>query len=202
MKTANLAPLAAFAISPADIRLFNGVATIVDEPGFAAALTALIRKKIHLPQQSAADIERQIKEKADALTAKTRWQPSAADLQQGRAQMLEEFNTPNNLPLAQFAKLANKSRQQLYKDVAAKRLLALSVGKRGLRIPDWQLDPDQLELTRRLLTKAEGVDEWTLFHALSLPMDALQGKAAVEAVRKSNIDKVLSAVLNDLGFHD
>ncbi|MEN9865460.1 MAG: hypothetical protein RL748_1050, partial [Pseudomonadota bacterium] len=104
--------------------------------------------------------------------------------------------------LAQYAHLANKSRQQLYKDVAARRLLALSVGSRGLRIPDWQLAPDALELTRQLLAKAGTIDEWTLFHALSEPYEALQNQSPVVAVSKANLDQVLATVFNKLGLID
>ena len=39
--------------------------------------------------------------------------------------LLETFNQPHNLPPAEFAKLADKSRQQIYKDIDAGRLLAL-----------------------------------------------------------------------------
>src|SRR3546814_7569787 len=42
---------------------------------------------------------------------------------------LEAFNQPHNLPPAEFAKLADKSRQQIYKDILARRLLALNVGR-------------------------------------------------------------------------
>lgn len=202
-----LAPATGFNISHDDIQRFNGVATISDEMGFASTLTAFILEKFQsikspAPGNPEADLPTQLQTRAKALRAETRWQASASELQHGRVQMLKEFNTPNNLPLAQFAKLANKSRQQIYKDVAAKRLLALSVGSRGLRIPDWQLDPLRLELTRSLLAKAVDIDEWTVFHALSLPLETLQGKSAVEALHKSNFDAVLSSVLNDLGVID
>ncbi len=202
-----LAPASGFNLSHDDIQRFNGVATILDEAGFARTLTAFILEKFQsikspAPSNPEADLLTQLQTRAKALRAETRWQADARQLQRARVQMLKEFNTPNNLPLAQFAKLANKSRQQIYKNVAAKRLLALVLGSRGLRIPDWQLDPMRLELTRRLMAKAVDIDEWTVFHALALPLDSLQGKSAVEALHKSNFDAVLSTVLNDLGLID
>ncbi|MEG6992986.1 integrase, partial [Pseudomonas aeruginosa] len=65
--------------------------------------------------------------KAAALRADTRWAPNETDVQRGRAVLLETFNQPHNLPPAEFAKLADKSRQQIYKDILARRLLALNV---------------------------------------------------------------------------
>ncbi len=49
--------------------------------------------------------------------------------------LLETFNQPHNLPPAEYAKLADKSRQQIYKDILARRLLALNVGPRGQNCP-------------------------------------------------------------------
>ena len=71
------------------------------------------------------------------LRADTRWAPNETDVQRGRAVLLETFNQPHNLPPAEFAKLADKSRQQIYKDILARRLLALNVGPRGQKLPDW-----------------------------------------------------------------
>jgi hypothetical protein len=206
LKFARSAPPAAPVISRDDVQRFHSVATIRDEAGFVAALVELYLEKIPFAESkpapdAKADLRAKLESKAAALKAETTWTPTVTELQRGRAQMLKEFNTPQNLLLAKFATLANKSRQQVYKDIAAKRLLALSVGTRGQRIPDWQLDADCLELTRRALAKADDVDEWTLFHALSEPLDSLAGKSPVEAVGKSNLHIVLSAVLNTLGFH-
>jgi hypothetical protein len=206
VKLAHFTQAFAPSVSREDLERFSGFATIRDEIGFADTLRAFIIEKSPAAkgkstQGPAPDIMTRLREKVSALTAERAWEPSETDLQRGRAQMLREFNTPKNLPLARFAKLANKSRQQVYNDVAAKRLLSISIGSRGQRIPDWQLDGAALDLTQKLLAKAEGVDEWTLFHAMTSPMESLRGKSAVEAANKSNLDKVLSAVLNDLGIH-
>ena len=140
-------------------------------------------------------------QEADALKARVSWKPSSTDMTRGRQVLLKEFSRAQNLPLAEFAKLAHKSRQQIYKDIAARRLLALNVGVRGQRLPDWQLDPVKMKLTQEVLAKADDVDAWTLFHKLSEPIEGLQGQSPLRAVRRGNIDGVVRAVLNALGIH-
>jgi hypothetical protein len=135
------------------------------------------------------------------LESPQRWQPSDTSLQQGRAMLLQDFTQPRNLPLPVFVKLAHKSRQQIYKDITARRLLALSVGKRGLRLPDWQLQDASLALTRAVLARAVDVDAWTLYRALSAPSAAFDGRSPVEAVRPGSVEKVSATVLDALGLH-
>ncbi len=77
--------------------------------------------------------------------------------------MLEVYESPHNLPITTFAKLAGKSRDQVSREIKVKRLLTLSLGNRGTggqSIPDWQLDPQCQDLTRTLLKQAEDVDSW------------------------------------------
>lgn len=90
--------------------------------------------------------------------------------------MLRVFEEPQNLPLAWFAQLARKSRQQIYKDLSA----------HPRRLPEWQLDPMRLRLTQQVLKQAADLDPWTLFHALSGPLEALAGRSPVEAVTAGN----------------
>lgn len=208
-KSARFVSVAPTSVSHDDVQRFSSAATIHDEAAFARSLSEFLEAKnrVRLLKpgylvDDTAKIRAELKEKASALQAEDSWRPSVTELQRGRLHMLKEFNAPQNLPLARFAALANKSRQQIYKDVAAKRLLSLSVGKRGQRIPDWQLDGVRSELTRRLLVKASAVDEWTLFHALSEPLESLNGKRPIDLVNKSNMDHVLSAMLTSLGVHD
>lgn len=193
-------------ISEVDVQRFSNFVTIRDLKGFTAALTEFYREKIpfavidskRIPK---SELRAHLAREAASLSADKTWAPTATDLQRGRAQLLSEFNTPQNLPLAKFATLANKSRQQIYKDVKAKRLLALSIGSRGQRIPDWQLEANGLELTRQILATVPDVDEWTLFHALSEPLDALHGKSPIKAANKVTMNKIVSLVLNSLGVH-
>ena len=176
---------------------------INDGPTFRRELEELVRASASQPgvaivEDSVVEVLRQ---KAAGLKAETRWEPSATEFQRGRALLLHEFTQSQNLPLAEFARLAHKSRQQIYKDIAARRLLALNVGVRRQRLPDWQLDPTRLQLTRAVLAKAGNVDAWTVFHALSDPMDGLEGQSPVNVVRPGNVDAVADAVLSVLGIH-
>jgi hypothetical protein len=191
-------------VTAAEIRRFDKAVTVRDQRAFLTELDRLVREKIAAAKQAAGVEERDVmalQYKAAALRADTPWQPSAGDIQRGRAALLHEFEQPHNLPLTEFARLAHKSRQQIYKDIAARRLLALDVGRRGQRLPDWQLDPAALQLTQALLAGAQDVDAWTLYHALSLPADALDGRSPVRTVQRGNVDAVAGVVLSSLGLH-
>jgi len=45
--------------------------------------------------------------------------------------MLAIYEAPTNLPLPAFARLAGKSRDQINRDIKARRILSLSLGNRG-----------------------------------------------------------------------
>lgn len=145
-------------------------------------------------------LEQTLMRKAAALRAQTRWMPNETDIQRGRAALLEMFNMPHNLPLAAFADLAGKSRQQIYKDIQARRLLTLNVGPRGQKLPDWQLDPVKQQLTQTVLQKAGDIDHWTIYRALSEPLEGLGGCSPVDVVTHGTIDTVTEAVFNVLGI--
>lgn len=76
--------------------------------------------------------------------------------------MLKTYEALLNLSVVQFAKLAGKSRDQINREIKAGKLLALSVGNRGQRIPDWQLDPVKGRLVQAVLQQARGGDSWRL----------------------------------------
>ena len=126
--------------------------------------------------------------------------PTDVDVQRGRAELIREFERPHNLPLADFVRLAHKSRQQIYKDIAARRLLALDVGRRGQRIPDWQLQAPGLQLTRAVLQAADDVDAWTVYRALAEPSEALGGQSPAASVNRGNVDATARVVLASLGI--
>jgi hypothetical protein len=190
-------------VTAAEIRRFDKAVTVRDQRAFLAELDRLVREKIAAAQQAAGVEERDVmalQYKAAALKADAPWQPSAGDIQRGRAALLREFEQPHNLPLTEFARLAHKSRQQIYKDIAARRLLALDVGRRGQRLPDWQLDPAALQLTQALLAGAQDVDAWTLYHALSAPMPTLDGQVPVKAVQRGHVEALARRLLDGLGL--
>ena len=192
--------------TPADLHRFEGAARIKDPVAFAAALDAFIQEKVESAGEAAADqsaLAATLVKKAQALRADAPWSPAPTDIQRGRQVMLKAFDNPQNLPLPEFAQLAHKSRQQIYKDLAAQppRLLALSVGPRRQRLPDWQLDPLRLRLTQEVLRAADDIDNWTVYRALSEPLDGLRGRAPIEAVSAANLPDVVKAVRNALGVH-
>ena len=192
-----------------EVRRFSDIVEIRDAQAFAAELEAFVQERIEsveLPPSLEIPIEvetmdQALARKAAALRADTRWMPRETEIQRGRAAMLEAFEQPHNLPLPDFARLANKSRQQIYKDIEARRLLALNVGPRGRRLPDWQLDPVKQRLTQIVLQAASEVDAWTLYRALSEPLEGLAGRSPGEAVAADSVDDVAKAVFNVLGVH-
>ena len=115
-----------------DVRRFADTVEIRDATAFAAELQAFVHERVEavtLPANLQGEtVGQALARKAAALRADTRWAPNETDVQRGRAVLLETFNQPHNLPPAEFAKLADKSRQQIYKDILARRLLALKRG--------------------------------------------------------------------------
>ena len=188
-----------------DVRRFSDTVEIRDPRAFAAELQAFMQERlaaVELPSSMEVEtVEQTVARKAAALRASTRWAPGETDIQRGREALLEAFEQPHNLAVTEFARLAHKSRQQIYKDIEARRLLALNVGPRGQKLPDWQLDPVKQRLTLTLLQGAARVDAWTLYRALSEPLEGLAGRSPVEAVTGDSVDEVARAVFNVLGIH-
>jgi len=186
-----------------DVRRFADTVEIRDAPAFADELQAFINERVEavkLPVNLEGEtLEQALARKAATLRSDARWAPGETDIQRGRAVLLEIFNQPHNLPIPEFAKLANKSRQQIYKDILARRLLALNVGSRGQKLPDWQLDPVKKQLTQTVLQEGEGIDHWTIYRALSEPLEGLGGRSPVDAVTHGTIDDIAVAVFNVLG---
>lgn len=190
------------------VRRFSASVEIRDARAFAAELQAFVHERVEavslppsLEMPLVETTEQTLARRAAALRASTRWVPGETDIQRGRAAMLDAFDQPHNLPLPEFARLANKSRQQIYKDIDARRLLALNVGPRGQKLPDWQLDPVKQRLTQAVLQGAVEVDNWTLYRALSEPLESLDARSPVEAVTADSVSEVARAVLNVLSIH-
>lgn len=186
-----------------DVQRFADTVEIRDATAFAAELQAFVHERVEavkLPTDLELETMKQaLEHKAGALRAKTSWTPNETDVQRGRALLLETFNQPHNLTPPNYAKLADKSRQQIYKDIGARRLLALNVGPRGQKLPDWQLDPVKQQLTQIVLQEAEDIDIWTVYRALSEPLEGLRGRSPVDAVTPATINVVAEAVFNVLG---
>jgi hypothetical protein len=188
-----------------DLRRFSAAVEIRDARAFVAELQAFLHERVEAVKRpagfDAATVEQSLARKAAALRASTRWAPGDTDIQRGRVALLASYEQPHHLPLPEFARLANKSRQQIYRDIEARRLLALSVGPRGQKLPDWQLDPVKRQLTQIVLQAVEEIDAWTLYRALSEPLEALNERSPVEAVTANSIDDVARLVFNVLGVH-
>lgn len=191
-------------VTEEDVRRFSPAVDIRDASAFAGELQRFLQERVEameLPAYLDDTVNRTLAGKAAALRANTRWTPGETEIQRGRTTLLEAFDLPHNLPLPDFARLANKSRQQIYKDIGARRLLALSVGPRGQKLPDWQLDPVKQRLTQTVLEGTEGIDNWTLYRTLSEPLEGLDGRSPIDAVAVQSVDAVVKAVFNVLGVH-
>jgi len=114
--------------------------------------------------------------------------PRLSEVQRERLQVLETFEAPHNLSVADYAKLAGKSRRWITYEVQAGNLLAIHMGNRGQRVPDWQLDPLKRRLVQSVLKQMpRGIDAWNIYHALLHGYDELGGRPAIEAVRPANV---------------
>lgn len=117
-----------------------------------------------------------------------------SDIQRERMELFDVFEAPHNLPVAAFAKMAGKSRRWISYEIKAGNLLALIVGNRGQRVPDWHLDPLKHELIQSVLKLTRGADPWQIYHALLQPRSMLRGRSALEGVTAGNLDKLVMAV--------
>ena len=117
-----------------------------------------------------------------------------SDLQRERMELVDVFEAPHNLPVAEYAKMAGKSRRWISYEIKAGNLLALNLGNRGQRVPDWHLDPVKHALIQAVLKLTRGADPWQIYHALLQPRAMLRGRSALESVTATNLDKLIMAV--------
>ncbi|VFR36341.1 Integrase [plant metagenome] len=121
--------------------------------------------------------------------------PRPSQLQRERNELLDLFNAPHNLRVVDYAKLAGKSRRWISYEIQARNVLALSVGHRGLRVPDWQLDPLKGRLVRTVLGRlSAGIDSWQIYHALTQPHDQLEGRSPIQSVAPANFQRVAGLI--------
>lgn len=121
--------------------------------------------------------------------------PRLSEARRERLQILEVFEAPHNLSVADYAKLAGKSRRWITYEVQASNLLAIHMGNRGQRVPDWQLDPLKRRLVQSVLKQMpRGIDTWDIYHALLHCYDELGGRPAIEAVRPTNLHHAVRLV--------
>jgi hypothetical protein len=153
------------ASSPLTIRL-EGTASLPEAVG--AASTSLVYDVAAAPNRVLAPSN------AEAVVAclgtSEEWavketEPAISDIQRERHAMLAAYEAPTNLTVPEFARLAGKSREQVSREIKAGQLLAIGLGNRGLRVPDWQLDAVRLVQTQTILAAAKG--PWEAFWDLS-----------------------------------
>lgn len=129
--------------------------------------------------------------------------PRLSEVQRERLQLLEMFEAPHNLSVADYAKLAGKSRRWITYEIQAGNLLSIHMGNRGQRVPDWQLDPLKRRLVQSVLKQLpRGIDTWDIYHALLRSYDALGARAAIEAVCATNLQlaaRLVAAQCMDVG---
>ncbi|MGX1186573.1 integrase [Pseudomonas sp. F-14 TE3623] len=125
--------------------------------------------------------------------------PQMSEIQRERAEMLVTYEASSNLPLLVFARLAGKSRDQVNRDIKARRLLSLSLGNRGQRIPDWQLDPLRHKLVLAVLMRSPDADAWRLYRALCKPHERLKGRSPIDVLTLENFDVTARIVCTALG---
>jgi len=121
-----------------------------------------------------------------------------SDIQRERAEMLATFEASSNLPLLVFARLAGKSRDQINRDIKARRLLSLNLGNRGQRIPDWQLDPLRHKLVLAVLMRSPDANAWRLYGALCKPHERLKGRSPIDVLTPENFDVTVRIVFSAL----
>ncbi|WP_312483781.1 tyrosine-type recombinase/integrase [Stutzerimonas nitrititolerans] len=121
-------------------------------------------------------------------------EPEISAIQREREEMLAMYESPNNLPVPLFGKLAGKSKDQINRELKAGKLLSISLGNRGQRVPDWQLVPLKHKLARVLMTQCPQADSWELYRMLTRPHPDLGDRAAIDMVTPSNLGVVVQVI--------
>ena len=121
-------------------------------------------------------------------------EPEVSAIQREREEMLAIYESPNNLPVPLFGKLAGKSKDQINRELKAGKLLSISLGNRGQRVPDWQLVPLKHKLARVLMTQCPQADSWELYRMLTRPHPDLGDRAAIDMVTPSNLGVVVQVI--------
>ncbi len=124
-------------------------------------------------------------------------EPEVSAIQREREEMLAIYESPNNLPVPLFGKLAGKSKDQINRELKAGKLLSISLGNRGQRVPDWQLVPLKHRLAQVLINQCPHADSWDLYRMLTQPHPDLGDRAAIDAVTPTNVPAVIRVIMGD-----
>ncbi|MFW4642839.1 tyrosine-type recombinase/integrase [Pseudomonas aeruginosa] len=128
-------------------------------------------------------------------------EPEVSAIQREREEMLAIYESPNNLPVPLFGKLAGKSKDQINRELKAGKLLSISLGNRGQRVPDWQLVPLKHKLAQVLMNQCPHADSWDLYRMLTQPHPDLGDRAAIDAVTPTNVPAIIRVLMGDYQHH-
>lgn len=113
-------------------------------------------------------------------------EPQVSEIQREREEMLTIYESPSSLPVPLFAKLAGKSKDQVNRELKAGKLLSISIGNRGQRVPDWQLVPLKLKLAQVMLSRVTQADAWELYYLLTKPTQGCMiGRPSISSRRRT-----------------
>ncbi len=129
-------------------------------------------------------------------------EPEVSAIQREREEMLAIYESPNSLPVPLFGKLAGKSKDQINRELKAGKLLAISLGNRGQRVPDWQLVPLKHRLAQVLMNQCPHADSWGLYRMLTQPHPDLGDRAAIDAVTPTNVPAIVRVIMGDYRHHE
>jgi integrase len=122
--------------------------------------------------------------------------PTLSNLQRERLKLVDIFESPDNLVVADYAKLAGKSRRWITYEIQAGNLLAIQLGNKGQRVPVWQLEPLKRQLVQSVLRQTpRGVDTWDIYHALHRQDETLGGRSILDAVTQQNLKEIASLLV-------
>lgn len=121
-------------------------------------------------------------------------EPEVSAIQREREEMLAIYESPSSLPVPLFGKLAGKSKDQINRELKAGKLLSISLGNRGQRVPDWQLVPLKHKLAQVLMRQYPQADSWELYRMLTQPHPDLGDRAAIDIVTPSNLGMVVQII--------
>ena len=128
-------------------------------------------------------------------------EPEVSAIQREREEMLAMYESPSCLPVPLFGKLAGKSKDQINRELKAGKLLSISLGNRGQRVPDWQLVPLKHKLAQVLMNQRPHADSWDLYRMLTQPHPDLGDRAAIDAVTMTNVPAIVRVIMGDYQHH-
>ena len=129
-------------------------------------------------------------------------EPEVSAIQREREEMLAMYESPSCLPVPLFGKLAGKSKDQINRELKAGKLLSISLGNRGQRVPDWQLVPLKHKLAQVLMNQRPHADSWDLYRMLTQPHPDLGDRAAIDAVTPTNVPAIIRVIMGDYQRHE